>query len=239
VSGSLHSYGGHRSQVAELLLPAGLGPHPVCVLVHGGCWRQHYDRHLMDSLAADLADRGWAAWNVEYRRVGLRAGGGWPETGDDVAAAVDHLAEVEGPLDLARVAAVGHSAGGHLALWATGREDAGVPVTAVVGQAAVSDLDAAAAQGVCGGMVERLLGGPPNRVPDRYRAASPARRLPLTTPALLVHGDRDDTVPVAMSRDFAAAAGCELAELAGDGHYEHLEPHSRAWATVTEWLERH
>jgi pimeloyl-ACP methyl ester carboxylesterase len=88
-------------------------------------------------------------------------------------------------------------------------------------------------------MVERLLGGTPDEVPDRYRAASPAARLPLPIPALLVHGDRDDTVPVAMSRDFAAAAGCELAELAGDGHYEHIEPGTRAWATVVGWLERH
>jgi dipeptidyl aminopeptidase/acylaminoacyl peptidase len=209
------------------------------VLIHGGCWRPRYDRHLMDALAADLAARGWSAWNVEYRRVGLRAGGGWPETGADVAAAIDHLAELDTPLDLARVAAVGHSAGGHLALWAAGRDDARVPLAAVVGQAAISDLEAASTQGVCGGMVEQLVGGSPKRMPDRYRAASPARRLPLRVPALLVHGDRDDTVPVQMSRDFAAAAGCDLAELAGDGHYEHLEPGSRAWATVVEWLERH
>jgi acetyl esterase/lipase len=239
VSGSLHRYGTHRSQVAELSLPDGPGPHPVVVLVHGGCWRQRYDRHLMDALAADLAARGWAAWNVEYRRVGLRAGGGWPETGADVAAAIDHLAELDAPLDLARVAAVGHSAGGHLALWAAGREKARVLLAAVVGQAAVSDLEVASAQGVCGGMVEQLVGGMPQQVPDRYRVASPARRLPLRVPALLVHGDRDDTVPVQMSRDFAAAAGCDLAELAGDGHYEHLEPGSRAWATVVEWLERY
>jgi acetyl esterase/lipase len=239
VSGSLHRYGTHRSQVAELSLPDGPGPHPVVVLVHGGCWRQRYDRHLMDALAADLAARGWAAWNIEYRRVGLRAGGGWPETGADVAAAIDHLAELDAPLDLARVAAVGHSAGGHLALWAAGREKARVLLAAVVGQAAVSDLEVASAQGVCGGMVEQLVGGMPQQVPDRYRVASPARRLPLRVPALLVHGDRDDTVPVQMSRDFAAAAGCDLAELAGDGHYEHLEPGSRAWATVVEWLERH
>ena len=239
MSGSLHRYGGHPSQVAELLLPAGPGPHPVCVLVHGGCWRRRYDRHLMDGLASDIATRGRAAWNVEYRRVGFRAGGGWPETGEDVAAAIDHLADVVAPLDLSRVAAVGHSAGGHLVLWAAGRRTARVPLTALVGQAAVSDLDAAAKQGVCGGMVERLLGGSPERVPDRYREASPAHRLPLTVPALLVHGDRDDTVPVAMSREFARASGCELAELAGDGHYEHIETGTRAWATVVEWLERH
>lgn len=239
MSGSLHRYGGHPSQVAELLLPAGSGPHPVCVLVHGGCWRPRYDRHLMDGLAADLTSRGWAAWNVEYRRVGFRAGGGWPATGDDVAAAIDNLAELDAHLDLSRVAAVGHSAGGHLALWAAGRQDARVRLATVVGQAAVSDLEAASAQGVCGGMVERLIGGPPGRVPDRYRDASPVRRLPLTVPVLLVHGDRDDTVPVGMSRAFAAASGCELAELAGDGHYEHIETGTRAWATVVKWLGRH
>jgi pimeloyl-ACP methyl ester carboxylesterase len=239
VKGSLERYGDHPSQVGELLLPDGPGPHPVCVLVHGGCWRARYDRHLMDRLAGDLAERGWSAWNVEYRRVGFRPGGGWPETGDDVAAAIDHLADVVAPLDLGRVTAVGHSAGGHLALWAAGRGDARVPLTAVVGQAAISDLERAAARGVCGGMVERLLGGRPGRVPEAYRAASPAARLPLRIPTLLVHGDRDDTVPVDMSREFAATAGCELAEIAGDGHFEHLEPRSRAWATVVEWLERH
>lgn len=238
MTGSLHRYGDHRSQVAHLTLPAGPGPHPVVVLIHGGCWRARYDRHLMDDLAADLAERGRAAWNIEYRRVGLRAGGGWPATFDDVSAAIDHLAGLDAPLDLERVAAVGHSAGGHLALWAAGRRDARVPLLAVVGQAALSDLEAAAAQGVCGGMVEQLLGGPPGRVPDRYREASPARRLPLAVPTLLVHGGRDDIVPAEMSRAFAAAAGCELAELPDDGHFEHIEPGSRAWATVVTWLER-
>ena len=165
MSAALHRYGRHRSQVAELFLPSGSGPHPVVVLIHGGCWRARYDRHLMDDLAGDLAARGWAAWNVEYRRVGPRAGGGWPATFDDTAAAIDHLSEVDAALDLRRVAAVGHSAGGHLALWAAGRTDARVPLTAAVGQAAVSDLDRAAAAGVCGGMVERLLGRHPRERP--------------------------------------------------------------------------
>jgi acetyl esterase/lipase len=239
VSTSLHRYGRHRSQVAELFLPEGPGPHPVAVLIHGGCWRPRYDRHLMDDIADDLAARGWAAWNVEYRRVGLHAGGGWPATFDDVAAAIDHLSEIDAPLDLGRVAAVGHSAGGHLGLWAAGRAGARVPLTAAVGQAAVSDLDRAAAAGVCGGMVERLVGGTPAQVPDRYGEASPARRLPLQIPVLLVHGGRDDTVPAEMSRRFAEDAGCDLVVLEADGHYEHLEPGSRAWATVVEWLERH
>ena len=227
-------YGSHRSQAGDLTLPADEGPWPVAVVIHGGCWRTRYDRRLMDPLCADLAARGWAAWNVEYRRVGLRGGGGWPMTFDDVDAAIAYLAAVAEPLDLARTVAIGHSAGGHLALWAAARS----LVTAAVGQAAVSDLEAAARDGVCGGMPQRLLGGGPREVPDRYAAGSPARLLPLPVPALLVHGDRDEVVPVGMSRDFAAAAGCDLEVLPGDGHFEHLEPGSRAWATVVAWLAR-
>ena len=149
MSARVHRYGRHRSQVAELTLPDGSGPHPVVVLIHGGCWRARYDRHLMDELAADLAARGWAAWNVEYRRVGPRAGGGWPATFDDVAAAIDHLAEVDAPLDLG---ASPRSATRRAGTWrsgAAGRTDARVPLTAVVGQAAVSDLDRAAAARAC------------------------------------------------------------------------------------------
>jgi len=108
---STYSYGDHPSQLAELFLPAGSGPFPVTVVVHGGYWKAQYDRSLMEGLCSDLAAHGLAAWNIEYRRVG--AGGGWPHTLDDVAAAVDLLVELNAPLDLSHVAAVGHSAGGH------------------------------------------------------------------------------------------------------------------------------
>ena len=125
---------------------------------------QRYDRHLMDGLAADLDRAGRAAWNIEYRRVGLRAGGGWPATFDDVSAAIDHLAELDAPLDLARVAAVGHSAGGHLALWAAGRKGARRAAHGGGGPGRrLADLEQAAAQRVCGGMVEQLLDGPPDQ----------------------------------------------------------------------------
>ncbi len=108
-------YGDAPSQVADLHLPAGAGPHPVVVLVHGGFWRSSYDRTLMAPLAAELASNGYAAWNIEYRRVG-EDGGGWPGLFTDVAAAVDALATVP-EVDPARVVSCGHSAGGHLALW--------------------------------------------------------------------------------------------------------------------------
>ena len=132
----------------------------------------------------------------------MGGGGGWPATFEDVAAGIDHLAALAAPLDLARVVTIGHSAGGHLALWAASRDRPGVAVTGAVGQAAVSDLAAVARLGLSSGAVEELLGGSPEQVPDRYAAASPAQRLPLGVPLLLVHGARDDTVPVALSRDF-------------------------------------
>src|SRR5262245_50972601 len=148
---STHSYGDHPSQLGELFLPAGSGPFPVTVVVHGGYWKAQYDRSLMEGLCTDLAAHGLAAWNIEYRRVG--GGGGWPHTLDDAGAAIDLLAELDAPLDLSHVGAVGHSAGGQLALWAASRPtlpaDAPggaprVPIAAAVSQAGVLDLTLAA-----------------------------------------------------------------------------------------------
>src|ERR1017187_5630896 len=112
--GRPYSYGPDRSQRADLHLPTGDGPHPVVVLIHGGSWRRRYGKIVMRALAADLARRGWAVWNIEYRRVGN--GGGWPSTFTDVAAAIDHLDGLHPALDMSRVDVLGHSAGGHLAL---------------------------------------------------------------------------------------------------------------------------
>jgi acetyl esterase/lipase len=242
--------------VGELYLPpTAAGPHPVAVVLHGGFWRDRYDRHLMDDLCRDLAGRGVAAWNVEYRRMRrFRHVGGWPETLEDVASAIDHLAALAqdgAELDLGRVAAIGHSAGGHLALWAAARPalPAGAPgarptvtVTHAVGQAPVSDLVEAAELGLGQGAASCFLGGSPSRRPERYALASPRARLPLGVPTLLVHGERDETVPAAMSRAFAAAAGaagdrCDLALLPDDGHFECIDPGTAACGRVAEWLE--
>ena len=116
---SLHRYGDDPSQLGELFLPDGGGPYAVVVVIHGGYWKARYDRSLMSGLCEDLVSRGIAAWNLEYRRVGN--GGGWPETFADVASGIDLLAELDASLDLERVGAIGHSAGGHLALWAASR----------------------------------------------------------------------------------------------------------------------
>jgi acetyl esterase/lipase len=236
-----HRYGPDPSQAADLHLPAGAGPWPVAVVIHGGFWRARYDRTLMDAVCADLARHGWAAWNLEYRRIGPGGTGGWPQTFEDVGAGIDQLALIDAPIDRARVVAIGHSAGGQLAPWAANRDRCQVPVHCAVGQAAVSDLRATAHLGLSDGAAIELLGGTPAEVPERYAAASPAERLPFGVPVLLVHGARDDTVPVAFSRDLHAAAiaagdRCDLVVGERDGHFEHIDPASAAWATVRAWL---
>ncbi len=222
----------------------------MVVLIHGGFWRARYSLRLGDRLVADLAGRGWAVWNLEYRRLGLRSRGGWPATFLDVAAGIDHLGRLEEPLDLARVVGIGHSAGGHLAFWAAARR--GLPADApgaepsirlagAVAQAGVVDLREAARLRLSGSVVETLLGGSPLKLPARYDAASPIERLPLGVPQLLVHGDADDVVPIEIARGYAAraAAGgdpCELVEVRGGVHMDHLDPGSSSWRAVTAWL---
>jgi acetyl esterase/lipase len=240
-------YGQHPNQVANLHLPAGPSPFPVVVLLHGGFWRVGWDRTLMTALARDLAERGIAAWNVEYRRVG-EDGGGWPGTFLDVAAAVDHLAGVEG-VDRERVVTCGHSAGGHLALWLAGRhklsrsDPGSVPTVrprGAVALAPVAAFSAAWESGFAREQLLALLGGAPDAVPDRYRCADPARLAPLGVPAVLVHGGADDVVPSEQSRAFvgAAAGEAELVELANADHFDVIEPRHAAWQAVLERLPR-
>ena len=228
----------------------GAGPWPVAVLIHGGFWRARYDLRLEDRLVADLARLGWAVWNLEYRRLGWRSRGGWPATLEDVAAGIDHLGRLDAPLDTSRVVAIGHSAGGQLALWAAARRGlpAGAPgaepsvrLAGAVSQAGVVDIREAARLGLSRGAAESFLGGPPGRRPQRYDLASPIERLPLKVPQLLVHGEADEVVPIDLARRYArrAAEGgdpCELVELPGVGHDEHLDPDTVAWRTVTTWL---
>ena len=231
-----HRYGPHRPQVADLYMPAGQGPHPVAVTIHGGSWSAAYGRFYSKAIAVDLARRGMAAWNIEYRRLGRWQGGGWPATFDDVAAAIDHLAEMDDArLDLERVAAAGHSAGGQLALWAAVRESPRVAIHRVVAMAAVCNMAAA------GKPAHALLGGAPDEVPERYAAADPMRLLPLGVPTLLVHGAADETVPVERSRRYAEAAHAagdevELVEPAPGGHMIHIDSRSGAWRAAAEWL---
>jgi acetyl esterase/lipase len=228
-----HRYGGHPEQRADLYVPPGDGPHRVVVVIHGGYWQARYSKLVMKPVCTDLRRRGLAAWNIEYRRLGC--GGGWPATFDDVAAAIDHLAELNDPrLELASLAAIGHSAGGQLALWAAARRDARVPITRVCGQAPVCDLRAA-------GAARELLGGAPDEVPERFAQVDPMQRLPLGVPILLVHGPADSTVPLKRSRRFAEAARAAgddvtLVEPNPGGHRAHVDPRSEAWGLAADWL---
>jgi acetyl esterase/lipase len=202
----------------------------------------------MSGLCEDLARQGLAAWNLEYRRVGN--GGGWPETFLDVAAGVDFLCDLEAPLDLARVGAIGHSAGGHLALWTAARKklpagtlaaEPRVFPRAVVSQAGVADLRLAAVTFPSDEPTRALLGGPPEDHPERYALASPRELLPLGIDQLLLHGDRDSTVSIAIAESYdaaAAAAGdsCELLVLPGAGHFEHIDPSTPEWQLGRDWL---
>jgi acetyl esterase/lipase len=237
-----YSYGDSPEQFATLALPSVPGPHSVVVLIHGGFWRAAYGLDLMDPLANDLVARGYAAWNIEYRRVG-QAGGGWPGTLEDVAAAIDQLADVprDADLDLTRVSVVGHSAGGHLALWAPGRgalvrgmpgADPVVEVAAAVGLAPVANLRMGAAERVGGGAVIDFLGGSPDDFPDRYAVAEPD----LTGPArfAIIEGDADDIVPERFARP-DRPGDVTFVLIPGADHFDVIDPRHAAWtAAVAE-----
>jgi acetyl esterase/lipase len=247
--GRTYRYGPHRSQRADLRLPRGAGPHPLMVVIHGGSWRRRYGKIVMRGLVGDLVRRGWAVWNIEYRRVG--GGGGWPATFADVAGAIDHLTMLDAPVDLDRVSVLGHSAGGHLALWAAGRgrlpegAPGGPPAISferVISQAGVCDL-AGAYRRWRGGAADALMGGSPQEVPERYAVGDPLALVPLGMPVLLVHGVIDETVSIELSRRYAgrsrAAGGeVELIEIEGaaGSHRAHIDPRGAAWAAVVRWL---
>src|SRR3954453_22754582 len=159
-----HRYGPSRQNRCDLYVPRdGDGPHPVVVLIHGGYWRATYGKIVMKPLAADLVRRGYATWNIEYRRIGRRQGGGYPMTFDDVANGIDLLAALDDPrLDMTDVTLIGHSAGGQLALWAASRDDSALRLSRVIAQAPITNLAA------CGEPAHALMGGDPQTYPDRY-----------------------------------------------------------------------
>jgi acetyl esterase/lipase len=227
-----HCYGDHADQELDLAFPAGEGPHPLAFVLHGGFWRTGYTRRNTSAVAAALRRAGWATANVEYRRLGP---GAYAPMLADVAAARRFLDGLDAPLDLSRVTAVGHSAGGHLSLWLAAQGGA----TSVVALAGVCDLDDAARAGLGQHAVQELLGGGPDDVPAAYEDADPARRLPLGVPQLLVHGTSDDRVPFEHAVRYAErarAAGDDCTVLALDGvdHFDVIDPRSQAWVTIAE-----
>ncbi len=240
------AYGSDPSQIVQLWQPNGLGPHPTVIMIHGGCWQADVaSLDIMDYAAADLQKRGVAVWNIEYRRLG-QPGGGFPGTFQDVARAVDMI-RTYGPaysLNLDRVVLVGHSAGGHLALWAAARPKLPassplrggdpLPIYAVVDLAGIPDLKNGA-DTACGPEVLGELAGKPGAGrADVFADTSPAEMAPLHVRQVVIHGAQDKTVPPAIGLAYFA-----MAKKAGDpvsflsppgGHVEEIAPGSDAWA---------
>lgn len=234
-------YGTHPDQVVDVTFPQDATRPPLVVLLHGGFWRVAYDRGHLRVVADALTAEGFAVANVEYRRVG--GGGGWPATFTDVGAAVDAVElALADRVDPGSVAYVGHSAGGHLALWAAvrdrlpadapGRTDHAPRVRGVVALAPNADLAAVDRLGLGGGAVRELLGGSPTTVPDRFAATDPSvlGTPPATT--VVVHGLLDDVVPIEVARSYRDRTGVSLVEIPGTGHFELIDPASAAWPVV-------
>jgi acetyl esterase/lipase len=245
------SYGSDQMQKLDLWLPDGRGPHPTVLMVHGGCWQTEIaDRRIMNWIADDLRRRGIAVWNIDYRGVD-RAGGGYPGTFQDSAAAADSLRDHAGRhrLDLSRLVAIGHSAGGHLALWLAGRSrlPAGsplrtadpIPIRTVISLGGLPDLEEAArppGSGCGTEVIERISGG-------RFEETSVPRLAPLGARQILINGLQDRIIPASYAEGYAAAmrgAGdpVEVRMIDRTGHVELIAPGTPAWAATVEEIEK-
>ncbi|MDB5819255.1 MAG: hypothetical protein JWQ11_2895 [Rhizobacter sp.] len=250
--GVVIAYGSGAQQYGELRLPHGVGPFPVVMLIHGGCWRSAVDLAYFSHLAVWLTGQGFATWNIEFRRLGDE-GGGWPGTFTDVGMATDALRTIAKavPLDLNHVFAAGHSAGGQLALWLAARPklaadselfvDKPQPIRGVLGLAAITDMDTYrfGSPTSCNASVEKVLGGTPESVPRRYADTSPRRLLPIGVPQVFIQGDADPIVEPASVRDYVAAATAAgdraaVIPLAGMGHFETAIPLMRSYVALRD-----
>jgi acetyl esterase/lipase len=245
------TYGSDPQQFAELRFPDSRGPCPLLFVIHGGFWRSAYNLSHIGHLCAAFTKRGIVTCNVEYRRLG-NPGGGWPGTFQDVCVATDHILETissDPRVDMTRTSVIGHSAGGHLALWLASQHRI-APASplyskqkfhlgSAISLAGVCDLREAWKERLGNGVVSTLIGGTPDQYPDRYDAGSPIELLPTGIRQVLIHGSDDDIVPVSQSERFVERAEQlgekpALIELDGIGHFELIDPESDAWPSVVE-----
>ncbi|OGE75653.1 MAG: hypothetical protein A3C85_00085 [Candidatus Doudnabacteria bacterium RIFCSPHIGHO2_02_FULL_48_21] len=241
-------------QYADLRYPATPGPWPVVAMIHGGFWKAEYDMEHAGHLCHALTKTGLATWNIEYRRIGN--GGGWPTTFEDIIDAMNYLGPMAEyyPLDLNKVVVLGHSAGGHLALWLAGARKypdvlpetkLTISLKGVVSLAGVADLQIAWEKRLSNGIVKDFLGGSPDEVPERYGYACPLKRLPADTRQILIHGEDDTKVPVGLSMLYKQRAmelqkstgenePVELRVLDNCGHFELIDPEKEQFAWVRQ-----
>ena len=230
VPNAVDRYAPGPDHVIDLYLPPGSEPAPVIVLAHGGYWQ--FDRRPCRLLAGALADDGFIVVLPEYRLTGR--GGGWPQSYRDIRAAINHLPELlaqlaqPNPVD---IVLVGHSAGGHMAMWLARRADLPAEITRVVALAPAADLRSMYEHHLNDAAMNALMGGSPQQVPDRYAAADALTGTATDLPITVLHGADDEVIPVEMSR---ALTGVEYRELPGIGHFDIIDPRTSAYSAVLE-----
>jgi acetyl esterase/lipase len=245
------AYGSAPSQYVELFLPKGDGPFPVVLLIHGGCWVKEFQGIVqMRNLAGALTPQGIAVWNVEYRRID-EEGGGYPGTYQDAAAALEMLASDASAhhLDIFRVVAIGHSAGGHLVQWLAGRsrlpaasplyKEKPFALRQVIALGSIGDLRhrAGALKEVCGVEIQQLTGRPTAARRDVYADTSPAELMPNGSYTLLINGELDHVSPPPTAVDYAARARhagdqVDTMVLPRASHFDEVSASSPAWAVI-------
>ncbi|WP_227006267.1 alpha/beta hydrolase family protein [Rufibacter latericius] len=250
-AGKRIAYGTDSLQFGELRVPEGKGPFPVVVVIHGGCWLSQYNYQYMNHVSAALTKAGFATWNIEFRRVG-NPGGGYPGTFQDIAQATDYVRELAKgyPVSSKDVVVMGHSAGGHLALWTAGRKDLPLSsplytknplkVKGVVSLAGIPDLTTYSTEkGSCNAAVEKLMAGLPAAVPQRYAETTPSPALALKIPVRMIQGARDPIVPVSQAQNFVNHSSsrknnAKVVLLPQAGHFDLVAPISPVWPTIEQ-----
>lgn len=246
------SYGNHSEQFGELYLPETTDIHPTIILIHGGCWQAQHDLAPLGQLSKALLGLGFAVWNIEFRRLGN--GGGFPTTFEDVALAADYLNTIakKYSLNQNKVTAMGHSAGGHLALWLAGRHhlpndsqlfsQSALKLERVISLAGIPDLVEGVHQEICRGACQDLVGGLPSEIPEHYRLASPHHLLPFNIPHWHLVGELDPIVPVNYLKPFIQQAKQQdsqatLQVIPEIGHFEMVMPDTASWKAIKEALQ--